>query len=210
MQTFYFSFKEDLENKILCLSKEISAIEHRLSVIQENSLRFATREEVDLLISRSTNLMNESIRSAADWIWMPHPGHFICAEHCRFSLNTCVGEFTVSTIGEYLPPESVREIKASSMGVLLEGHGYDRYVDYMKKIGYEGMGSDPEYKYETMVFIAKDNEDTEARKCCPKTPANYEDIETRRYKTAGEAYEGHIQLCKQFSNRKAKDLEAKS
>ena len=36
MQTFYFSFKEDLENKILCLSKEISAIERGLAVFKSN------------------------------------------------------------------------------------------------------------------------------------------------------------------------------
>jgi hypothetical protein len=38
----------------------------------------------------------------ADWIWMPHAGHFICADRCQFRLNTYVGEFIVSTAGEFM------------------------------------------------------------------------------------------------------------
>lgn len=39
----------------------------------------------------------------ADWIWMPHPGHFIAAGKCQFRLNTCVGDYIVSTVGEWFP-----------------------------------------------------------------------------------------------------------
>lgn len=36
-----------------------------------------------------------------DWIWMPHPGHFIAADACMFRLCTYVGGFIVSTVGDY-------------------------------------------------------------------------------------------------------------
>jgi hypothetical protein len=38
-----------------------------------------------------------------DWIWMPHPAHFIGARECNFRLSTYVGGYIVSTIGEYRP-----------------------------------------------------------------------------------------------------------
>ena len=95
------------------------------------------------------------------WIWMPHPGHLIVARDCKFSLNTYVGKYIVSTVGEYLPDYQVREIFAESRGITLVGKGEARLADYMKKIGYETIGSDR--KYETMVFHAKKSDD----KCCP-------------------------------------------
>ena len=48
----------------------------------------------------------------SDWIWFGTPGHFICANYCRFHLCTRVGDYLVSTVGEYVPPEPVREIFA--------------------------------------------------------------------------------------------------
>lgn len=41
--------------------------------------------------------------SKADWIWMGHGGHFIGGNECRFRLNTKVGNYIVSTVGEYYP-----------------------------------------------------------------------------------------------------------
>lgn len=35
-----------------------------------------------------------------DWIWMPHPGHFICGYKCQFKLCTYVNGYIVSTVGE--------------------------------------------------------------------------------------------------------------
>lgn len=61
------------------------------------------------------------------WIWMPHTGHFISGHLCKFTLNTYVGGYIVSTVGEIpdcLHPGEFREI------------GCNR-------------------KYETMVFKAK-------------------------------------------------------
>lgn len=37
------------------------------------------------------------------WIWMPHAGHFCGANECNFRLNTYVGGYIVSTVGEYCP-----------------------------------------------------------------------------------------------------------
>ena len=37
----------------------------------------------------------------SDWTWMPHAGHLIVGQDCRFRLNTEVGGWIVSTVGEY-------------------------------------------------------------------------------------------------------------
>ena len=59
------------------------------------------------------------------WVWMPHPGHFIGSQDCKFFLNTYIGGYIVSTVGEYLPDSQ---------------NGY-------KRVGCNR-------KYETMVFKA--------------------------------------------------------
>ena len=35
------------------------------------------------------------------WIWQPHAGHFIGSSSCNFRMNTYVGKYIVSTVGEY-------------------------------------------------------------------------------------------------------------
>ena len=62
---------------------------------------------------------------------MPHPGHFIACNSCRFHLNTYVGGYIVSTVGEYYPRSS------NKMETL--GCGEDSF-------------------YETMVFKAEESE----------------------------------------------------
>jgi len=45
-----------------------------------------------------------------NWIWMPHAGHLCVSNDCRFRLNTYVGKYIVSTVGEYFIGDKVREI----------------------------------------------------------------------------------------------------
>lgn len=67
-----------------------------------------------------------------NWIWMPHPAHFIASSSCRFVLATYVGKYIVSTVGEYVPKHRQNE-------------------------GFEDIGANR--KYETMVFKAEKSED---------------------------------------------------
>ena len=34
------------------------------------------------------------------WVWMPHPGHFMLGDECKFRMTTYVGKYLVSTVGE--------------------------------------------------------------------------------------------------------------
>ena len=129
------------------------------------------------------------------WAWMPHAGHFICAKYCRFHLNTYVGGYIVSTVGEYVPDSEVREIFATARGISLEGRGDERLADYMEKIGYEELGY--QRLYETMVFKAKKSDN----KCCPYTASNWMEEDTEGYNTAEDAYKGHLRMCKKWGRK---------
>ncbi len=71
------------------------------------------------------------------WIWMPHEGHLCVGYLCRFKLNTYVGKYIVSTVGEYYP----------------------HYGTEM-----ETLGIGEKDFYETMIF--KSTRDLK-NKCCP-------------------------------------------
>jgi hypothetical protein len=132
------------------------------------------------------------------WVYMPHAGHFICGSDCRFHLNTYVGKYIVSTVGEYWPDQQVRRIHAEvhdpawyAKNMALRGDNFDRV--YMEKFGYEDIGANR--KYETMVFKAKRGD----FKCCPWEMKSGEDIDFDSYNDAGDAYKGHLKMCDKWS-----------
>lgn len=133
----------------------------------------------------------------SEWVHMPHPGHYICGFDCRFHLNTWVGKFIVSTVGEYFPDAPVREIFANIRGVKLEGMGDVRRSDYMEKIGFENIGYDR--KYETMVFRSGP---FVPNSCCPYRQEKGIDLYMRGYNSAEEAAKGHLEICTDWSTRK--------
>ena len=130
-----------------------------------------------------------------NWIWMPHAGHFILGSECRFRLNTYVGKYIVSTVGEYFPDSEIREIKANTRKIELEGIGDNRKADYFKKIGYEEIGLGR--KYETMVFKAKRSNFG----CCSYEMISGRDLDMAGYNNPDKAYRGHFKLCKKWSKK---------
>ena len=75
-----------------------------------------------------------------NWIWMPHAGHFICGNRCRFKLNTYVGKYIVSTVGE-MPHDEISK-------------KYNSNNTPFQEIGCNRM-------YETMVFKARKSTETD-------------------------------------------------
>lgn len=129
------------------------------------------------------------------WVWMPHAGHFICSDKCQFHLNTRVGKYIISTVGEYLSDSQVREILAGCREIELEGKGDAREYDWKKKAGWEELGSGR--TYETMVFKNKKSK----HKCCPWEIKSGAEIDMDGYKDADSAYKGHLKLCNKYSNQ---------
>lgn len=126
------------------------------------------------------------------WKWYGNAGHFICSRWCRFHLCTLIGDTLVSTVGEHMPPESVRKIYAYSRGITLTQIGDSAETEWLEKNGYEEIGSN--IKYETMTFKA--GKPCNSVGCCcglPKIDSSELDFEG--YNDAGSATEGHYKMC---------------
>jgi hypothetical protein len=131
------------------------------------------------------------------WKWFGNAGHFICSRDCQFHLTTEVGEYLISTVGQYFPGDNIREILAKSRGVVLEGIGDARRYDYMKKIGYEDISL--YFKYETMVFKVGTHCSDPECDCGMPIPSDWSEIDSDRYQTAGHATQGHMDMCEKWS-----------
>lgn len=141
----------------------------------------------------------------SSWVWMPHPAHFICANDCRFVLATCVGDYIVSTVGEYVPPDSAMEIIARSRGITLSGKGDARRADYMRQVGFETIGCDR--LYESMVFPAEPWPDNHCG--CAFRPSSLTELDFKGYNSPHLAVQGHMELCQKWSKAKPPREEAK-
>ncbi len=137
-----------------------------------------------------------------NWIFMPHAGHLIVGDMCQFRLNTYVGKYIVSTVGEYWPDRIIREIYAKvydpqwyEENKHLRGDEFD--FEYLKKFGYMKISAGKDSIYETMVFKARKSKN----KCCPyEINLNFEK-DCRRYATDAEAVKGHYEMCEKWSKK---------
>jgi hypothetical protein len=129
--------------------------------------------------------------SREQWEWFGNAGHFICARNCQFHLTTKVGRFLVSTVGEYMPEESVREILARSRGITLVGRGDERLASYQSQLGFEEIGYGR--TYETMVFAIGD--ETCPCGCGLPVPVDYSELTAEGYRDAKTATQGHYAPC---------------
>lgn len=133
--------------------------------------------------------------SNSEWVWMPHAGHLIVGNDCRFHLNTMVNGFIVSTVGEYLPDSDTRDMLATHRGKPLEGRGDARRADWMRKFGYEKIGCDR--LYETMVFKATAS--AADQQCCPFSMESGENVDFEGYNDPAEARCGHMRMCDKYA-----------
>ena len=54
--------------------------------------------------------MVEELENQSGWVWLPHPAHLCIANSCRFRLATKVGNYIVSTVGEWYKNNSYEKI----------------------------------------------------------------------------------------------------
>ncbi len=120
--------------------------------------------------------------------WMPHAGHFICGHMCQFRMSTHVNGYIVSTVGEYAPSH----VFDRSLGATpAEQMRTRRDSDPFEPIGYERM-------YETMVFPAKPS----GHACCPfEDSSGGENVDFASYKTAAEAFAGHMVMLDKWGTK---------
>ena len=111
-------------------------------------------------------------------IWYGSAGHFCAAGMCKFHLCTEVGEYLVSTIGEYYPKEKGK----------------------MEPIG-AGLSN----FYETYVFNL---DGTRCGCGCGLPGYELSEIEGIRYETPKEANEGHMEMIEKYQKLDNKTEES--
>lgn len=147
----------------------------------------------------------ETKKDRSNWVFMGHPAHFIGAKDCKFFIATNVGDYIVSTIGEWFPDREIRrsdlqwimktgsqqEIKLAKRIYDLQGIDFDN--EYYDAYGLREIGHNR--TYETLVF-----ESMPAYNCCPYVPKTFEEKDFIGSNSAKEATKNHYYLCNRYSN----------
>lgn len=110
---------------------------------------------------------------ASTWEWYGNAGHFIGGRNCRFHLCTEVGDYIVSTIGEYVP----------------------RGCDSPQPLGCE-----PDSLYETFVFECGGGRCTCG--CGLPLPDDWTEIDSEHMATPRAAKETHMRMCHKYAPQK--------
>lgn len=147
----------------------------------------------------------------SEWKWFGHAAHLIVGHSCRFHLATLVEPWLVSTVGEYWPERTTREIHAKihdSAWLVMHEHLMGDYFDeaYMERFGYEEIGAGR--KYETMVFRTAG--DVCGCGCGLPQPTDYGAVDIDGYNDAIAATQGHMALCEKWSAVSADAVETTS
>ena len=117
------------------------------------------------------------------WRWFGTAGHHVCRQKCRFHLCTAVGDYLISTIGEYVICDVI-------------GDGEQFFADV-------GSGR----KYETYVFLAGapcTQEDCQ----CGLPEIDGVALDTEGYNQRGAATAGHMRMCIKWAKAAAVKQEA--
>ncbi len=113
------------------------------------------------------------------WIWQGAPGHFICAERCRYHLATVVGPWLVSTVGEYY-------VKAND--------------ESPTPIGVERF-------YETMVFRAERarciRDGPTGASCGERHMLSARNLDFAAANSRKEAQAAHMRMCRKWARKTA-------
>lgn len=108
------------------------------------------------------------------WKWYGLPGHFIGSAWCRFHLCTIVGDYIVSTVGQYIPPHASMSSKE-----------------------FAELGANR--TYETMVFLAGKPCDAPGCACGMPMQSSLTEVDFDGYNTALDATEGHYRMCHKWA-----------
>ena len=106
-----------------------------------------------------------------EWKWFGGAGHFIGGTECRFHLCTLIGEYIVSTVGDYRPRGEQSE-KPTPIG-------YQR-------------------TYETMAFRL--DKFCDAPGClCGMPLHDGRELDFAGYHCASDATAGHMEMCRRYA-----------
>lgn len=117
------------------------------------------------------------VRPSGAWLWCGYGGHFIGWRNCRFHLHTRVGDYRISTVGDYHPPSNPKNEP-------------------------EPLGLGPDSLYETMVFRVEGHGTHGEGEF-----VDGGELECERYATAEEACVAHTEMCWKYDAISAQDSD---
>ena len=127
-----------------------------------------------------------------EWEWYGVAGHLCVGAWCRFHLHTKVGNYIVSTVGEYVP--------------LSASNGHERDEAAWLEENWPGMDIGYKRKYETMVFRwSGERCETDTCGCGQALVGDYSELTCRGYNTRGDATNGHMQTCQEYAEKGESD-----
>ncbi len=103
------------------------------------------------------------------------PGHFVAARSCAWRRHTQVGNYRISSVGDYFPER-----------------GKER----------ERLGAGDDCFFETMVFETTGEPYKGNEGCGCHEVKSYSEIDGERYATAGEAQAGHERYVEKYRRLK--------
>jgi hypothetical protein len=130
--------------------------------------------------------MTSKVIPKGQWKWFGTPGHFICSRWCRFHLCTQVGDYLVSTVGEYVHPR--------------HSNGSERTEAEWLKVNWPGEDIGFGRKYETLVFNAG-FPCSEPGCMCDMPDHDGMEIDSRGTNSRQEATANHMTLCEKWACR---------
>lgn len=114
-------------------------------------------------------------------------------------MATVIGPWLVSTVGEWLPEESSREIHANIRGIELEGMGDARRSDFLNKCDWMDVGCGR--KYETMVFAVGETRCVDPDcECGLPVVTDWSEQDSDGYNQCGAATRGHYAMCEKWAS----------
>ncbi len=108
------------------------------------------------------------------WEWFGYAGHFICADQCRFTLCTKVGNYLIPSVGD-----------------MTDARSGERTT----------IGADDDSFFETYVFKAGPRCTVEGCGCGQPTISGSE-IDGERCATGEEAQKLHMKYCNLYASKK--------
>jgi len=134
-------------------------------------------EELEAAERAATQRAPGLLHPRESWVWQGSAAHFICGPWCRFHLATVVGQWLVSTVGEYVSAYDTKMHGESAQPTTI-GH---------KRL------------YETMVFRA--GAACAEPECGGEYHADGQELDFAPANTRAEAYAAHRRLCELWATR---------
>ncbi len=107
-------------------------------------------------------------------------GHLIVANSCRWKRHTQVGNYRISSIGDYYSPD------------------LDRIAADPRATKRDTIGAGEDSFFETMVFETTGKPDWKNDGCGCRAVKAWSEIDSCRYATAGEAQAGHEKFVAKY------------